>query len=277
MYYRDSFLIGTVYAEFDAVVRFVYCLCSLVLAASCVGEEPTDGNGDGEAQTSTLGRLSTNGLELQRGGLAELATAPLAFSATTAMASTASGPELLSYVARCALDRTQSISFVVDGVTHVVAGRLGYAPQWADEPCDEDCQQWVTACLLAHANATQRSVAISLRSVGGPALSDYEAEHFTIQEAAFYGNLFTSESPIFACVGRGVTNPDPDGPDHYLKSRMCARTGRCGLRTTGHCVHKEMPRACAVDAGLHGAFTDCMAGKATDELYHRVVTVYLKE
>src|SRR6185437_869822 len=59
--------------------------------------------------------------------------------------------EVLSYIVSCALPKDESVDITVQGKKYHYDGGLGLTPEWGDPngSCDEDCQGWVSACLLA--------------------------------------------------------------------------------------------------------------------------------
>ena len=112
---------------------------------------------------------------------------------------------LWKYTARCALRDDQELA--VPGSTGPkFRGSLGVAPEWYGGTCDRDCQQKVSACLIALTNRTGKHVAVSLLSgadsMGKRLLPSDEDLPFPHQEGAFFGNVFSSEA--FACRGRGA-------------------------------------------------------------------------
>jgi hypothetical protein len=130
---------------------------------------------------------------------------------------------------------------------------------WADTgTCDESCQRWVSACLLARTNAYGVHVQISMRpppvasappgherqfqeihDLLAPAPGSVEADTFTFREGAYYGNIFatapvdptppsggtgSTDGPIintpsfYACAG-----PDSNTPE--ITRRFCSSQG----------------------------------------------------
>ncbi len=104
------------------------------------------------------------------------------------------------YVVECALPLGSSIVKSVDGQPLVLSGHVGLAPEWEDGACDEDCQQWVTACLLARTNVSMQSIPISLRA-DHPALGFDGNSDYPIYEASFFGNLFVAPQGQYMCEG----------------------------------------------------------------------------
>jgi hypothetical protein len=267
-----------------SMLRYL-ALLSIGATVGCAGAEP-------DGRTHTSGKLSSNGLVLHAGLLRQLASQALDGSAPAAdLATTDEGLELLSYVATCALADGDVLA--IGG--EELPGALGLAPAWLHDACDGACQKWVSACLLAHANASGVHVPIWLRA-DHPALgSDPDAgDGFTYQEGAFYGDLFTAGGPeMYACVGRGlidessdVTITQIDDADEYLHHRLCKLGGdECGFTSTGICqAMPEGPVAtCDDDAGALGAFGGCHTGDWQREgqdgtpAFDEVITVYLEE
>src|SRR5262249_15774984 len=63
--------------------------------------------------------------------------------------------QFLTYAYSCAMPEGSTLHIVIDGDDlGTYQGALGLAPEWGAEGghCDERCQRWVTACLLARTN-----------------------------------------------------------------------------------------------------------------------------
>ena len=111
---------------------------------------------------------------------------------------------LLKYTARCALAEGQFLESSDLRGSRRLPGALGLAPEWLQGICGPDCQEKVSACLIALTNRTGKHVALSMLS-GSPGLGaafrasrdDIEFPH---QEGAFFGNLFAGQG--FSCRGR---------------------------------------------------------------------------
>jgi len=190
-----------------------------------------------------------------------------------------------AYMISCALDAGMTIekADVIDADLNapanddhctdgfcVFGGSIGLATDWQDRKLSNAGQGWVSACLFARSNFYDTAAEISLRG-RHPSLTitAEEASLYTLQEGAFYGNVFTGESnPIewFACQGSGeyagletgglalrdCTEPDPGNPGSTL----------CGFTYTGTCASfgtTPSPYACrTTDAA--GNYTDCYEG-----------------
>ncbi len=270
------------------------------------GEDSNGGGGGGSGGTGSTsdpaeGKLTLNGLGLDLSVLMDLDPGALGHweSDTLAVADSGSidpvlahpnGAEHLEYLALCALDEGTELVAAGDHYP----GLFGLGAEWVDAGCSESCQRWISACVLAHANAYGVSVEVSLRgSHPGFAWDQSIVEQFSLQEAAFYGNVFQvtgidyPEQPLYACSGRALVAFDDDDGSHessldYLQKRICG-TGDCGLNNTGPCVFPDIDSesTCGDDAGWEGYYADCQGEDYRDPLqvpiYPEVVTTYLVE
>jgi hypothetical protein len=173
-------------------------------------------------------RLSNDGLQLAQNSDELLATAD--------------GREVLSYLIGCAIPEGQVLVGTSGGVTYEFFGELGLAEEWIHRRLNQTGRGWVSACVFARANI--HSVALPL-SVRGPhpglSTSADEREGWTLEEGAFYGELFTpGNEPInwIACRGRDQAAGEIGG----LSERDCAEPdpmnpGKtiCGFNYAGDC------------------------------------------
>jgi hypothetical protein len=159
--------------------------------------------------------------------------ADTAMTAPTRLADSADGRTLLAFMARCALPSGQSLRSVDStGVAHRFPGTVGLAPEWSLGAIGTSSRRWVSACLLAHANAFGLDVTIDLQGKHA-ALSTPPASGFTAQEASFYGNLF-GQPTMFACIG--------SSPSAASRS-----PGRAGTRRRRPCA-KATASPCSIAA-----------------------------
>jgi hypothetical protein len=214
----------------------------LALAAGCgPAQSPDDASvassGDALKGSNGLGLnglsqngLSQNGLSqngLSQNGLSQNGLSSASFG-TWFSSDPALGNAVMTYVARCALNRSQSLSYTFNGKTYTWPGNLGLAPVWASGrkiPVAE--QQLMTACLAAHVNKFGVTVALSVRGYLSDGrtpipLDPNEDKDYAYDEACFFGNLFTSQG-IFLGADQASFNPT-----------------------------KSTPRGCAVEAGTPG-------------------------
>jgi hypothetical protein len=182
-------------------------------------------------------RLAANRLAANRLAANHLNGVQALNSAAAAdLLATPDGIEVLTYIVSCALPPDEQL-VAPDGTVFV--GGIGVAPEWLDQPLDEDGQRWLSACLFSRVSDLDVTVPISLRGPNsGLVLSPGENTEFTLQQGAFYGNLFTQQDqPILweACSGadddaavanqRICASPDPANPGFTL----------CGFNYTGQC------------------------------------------
>ena len=65
----------------------------------------------------------------------------------------ADGQKTLSYIVRCALPAGHTITMKdLSGNPIPFAGQLGMVPSWEYGACNKDCQEIISACVLAHVN-----------------------------------------------------------------------------------------------------------------------------
>ena len=255
-------------------------------------------------------RLAQNRLAQNR--LAQNRLAQNALSSSTLEASEAShellatleGRELFAYMVSCALPAEVSIQALLSTAPNTAPpdtlyrctngvclfeGDLGLAPDWADHKLTSKAERWVSACLLARVNHHMTAEAISLRGDHpGLAASPDEAEIYSLQEGAFYGNVFTHvDDPIewFACRGRDQAASEDGG----LALRDCAEPDpvnpgytMCGFIDAGDCAdYDETPNSYACDGdGEDSGYALCHASPGPGKWqsarkYREVITAYV--
>ena len=176
--------------------------------------------------------------------------------ATAEILTTPDGRDVYSYIIGCALSDSTTIEATVPGAPDTdplasytcvnevctFTGALGLAQHWIDRRLDPKGQRWVSACLLARVNFHDQAEAISLRGLAPElTVSTDEQEIYTVEEEAFFGNLFTDdEGPIDwnACRGEGQASGEFGG----LALRDCTEEdpgnpGKtfCGFNYAGDC------------------------------------------
>lgn len=159
--------------------------------------------------------------------------------------------ESARYVVECALPEGSEITKVVDGEVVTLGGLLGLAPEWEDGECDQDCQEWVSACLLARTNRSGTTVTVWIQA-DHPEIG-FGAPEGAVREASWYGNLFASPDEQFLCRG------EQEGPVAALREgRTCSLgSGQCGFTQYQSC---DFGSRCTM-AGPDGDVpTDCRPG-----------------
>ncbi len=259
-------------------------LCSSVLAlAACLGgcsgvAGPGEDVGSDRQGVEDENGLAMNGLAMNGLAMNGLAMNGLLTNGLTAngISATADVIEVLdsdplaqmfmTYLVSCALPAGQSVVFdSLAGVAdYTFTGLLGVAPEWgADDgaTCDQDCQQWVSACMISRVNALGQHIALSERG-SNPALAlvPGEAEEYPDREATYWGNVFDSSQLLYAC--RAVED------DQTLIGRPCgdgADVSNCAIDVLGDCH-----TVCAT-LNEDGSFADCTCDAGT---FPQAVTVY---
>lgn len=246
------------------------------LSFGCVAAPPGDaeevGQGDQalEYEEEDILIVSTNGLppgllmdDDMLTGMAALAMGPL--DASTPLADSADGRLLLGYLARCALRANESVTLAdSNNVRHSFGGLVGLVPGWSQRALTASDGRWISACLLAHANAYGMNVDIALHG-DHATLQDLPPTGFTQQEAGFYGDLFQAAT-AFACLGSSPSDPEATA------QRICGRSEACHFAILGDCEPASMTSVC------HGgprAYNGCKTedlGVTLDE----VITVYAR-
>jgi hypothetical protein len=197
-------------------------------------------------------------------------------SAASELLATSEGRELFSVLVSCALPSDITLVARINGDDLEFPGALGFAPQWIEDPLDREGQGWVSACVFARINAREVSVDISVRGAN-PALHPLgrdERETWSLQEGAFYGNMFVPlDQPILwvACRGRDqaagetgdlvdrdCTEPDPAHPG----------LTQCGFTYAGDCGNFTGEAACEQSSGPTGFYQRCHAEPIDNEDHH---------
>jgi len=206
------------------------------------------------------GGIALNGLNL--GPLQTVSIDSEALSALNSDAIASSGEtlgevdrQILAYAYSCALPSSSSMTLEIGGEPWEFTGQLGLAPEWETGACDVECQEWVSACLLARTNQFGLPVELSLRG-NHPALQvpTEVAEAFTLREGSFYGNVFTEGADVagqaYACAGGSGSAM------WELTDRFCSAIGDgCPIETVADCNINAF--ACDVDNAACSSFTAC--------------------
>jgi len=167
--------------------------------------------------------------------------------------------DTVRYLVECALPLGHSITKEVDGELLELDGAIGLAPEWEDDACDEDCQEWVSACLLARTNVSGETVEVWMRA-DHPAIGEGTSLLQPSYEASFFGNLFAPSPSEQLCRGTVV------GPLlAQLHGRTCsAALGQsCGFVEYSLC---ELEQRCTfsllgvLGLGITDSPRNCIAG-----------------
>jgi hypothetical protein len=188
-------------------------------------------------------------------------------SSTTGFLTSEAGQELVRYLVECTLPLGRSITKndPIQGGIITFEGYVGLAPAWENAACDRDCQQWVSACLLARTNALGQSRSIELVAIH-PAIGSRRTRPWTylFEEAGFYGNLFLDPPSTHACLGSG-------GALSALQTRLC------GLVPWLTCGFDDVVNTCFLLNECSGRVNDTYVGCRDDVgAAHHTITTYTK-
>jgi hypothetical protein len=171
----------------------------------------------------------------------------------------------LKYVVSCALDADQSFSVTVDDQTYTFQGLTGLAPEWGEAggSCDETCQRWVSACVLARVDFYGVHRDISIRGAH-PALRavPHEMQNYRSSEATYYANLFRYPQDRFACLSPGQTEIP----------RVCGGSlDNCPMTLVGSSCSDACERP-----GTQGSFANCNTkDDQSGDVFSEAITVFL--
>ncbi len=272
------------------VLGLTLVFCALAFASGCGGRQGGDGADLGTASSALISGNGLSGDALGGSGLTGYMLAPNPLTPSTigsdAMSAiqdpSANGDlsrKLLEYTVGCAFDATQSFDFSwvdASGVTHDESypGQIGLATDWSSQAIGSAEELWVSACLVSRVNYYGVHVEISSRGANDAlAVGSDEASTYTMQEGAFFGNVFASTPTAFAC--------DYLTDDDYSQSldRDCAAGHIDDLGNLESCPNVQRVGSCDAlgctldDTGTF--YTSCQGpdGSTTDQ----VVTVYLHD
>jgi len=123
-------------------------------------------------------------------------------SSTVGLMTTSAGRDTVKYLVRCALPTGQSlVKKDQNGVSYTFPGQIGVAPQWADGECNIDCQESVSACMLAHVNTTGQNIPLWLDG-NVPGVGWGQSTGHPYEEGSFFGNIFVDPPQAYYCNGK---------------------------------------------------------------------------
>lgn len=188
---------------------------------------------------------------------------------------TPDGREVLGVLVSCALPEGITLVGKVGSDEFEFPGEIGLARDWIYRALDREGQGWVSACVFARINAHDIALPISVRGPH-PALDVDRDERriWSVQEGAFYGNLFTPlDQPIawFACRGEGQAA----GETGELIDRDCAEEDpahpgltQCGFFYAGDCGDFATDFACEQFSERGEFYQRCHSEAIDDEHHH---------
>ena len=188
--------------------------------------------------------LAMNGMAMNGMAMNGLSTVG-GLSSTSGLMTTAGGRDIVTYMIRCAYPAGQSLVKQDQyGNSYTFAGSIGIAPEAAAGPCDLDCQEKISACMLAHVNNSGQHISIWM--VGpDPGIGWGGSSDFPYQEGAFFGNIFASPWQGYYCAGKDMASGEVPGRlgtpmastvyvDPYGAGALCNKPGNCTVTNEGY-------------------------------------------
>jgi hypothetical protein len=209
-------------------------------------------------------------------------------AAANTLLATPEGREVFTVLVECALPDDITLVATVGGKEFEFVGEFDLASQWLDRPLDRSGQGWVSACVFSKVNAHDVSVEVSFRGPrAGLATVRNERRDFSVEEGAFFGNLFVPlDRPIdwFACRGEGQAGGEFGG----LINRDCAEPDpahpgltQCGFNFAGDCGDFAKDHACELFVDRPGFYLGCHTApihrrsRHDDRVFFEVVTTFV--
>jgi hypothetical protein len=157
---------------------------------------------------------------------------------------TSGGREVIKYMVKCAYPDGQTlVKNDQYGNSYTFYGSIGIAPELATG-CDLDCQEKISACMLAHVNNSGQHIAIWM--VGpDPGIGWGGSDLYPYQEGAFFGNIFASPWQGYYCAGKDMASGEVPGRlgtpmaanvyiDRYGAGGLCKQPAACTVTNTGY-------------------------------------------
>ncbi len=143
------------------------------------------------------------------------------FSNQTGLLRSGGDLALATYLVKCALPITKKLKVrLADGTLTTLSGKVGIAPDWNTQPCDRNCQERVSSCLIALTNGTGASVDVEFTTVYSPIGTSH---NYRKQELVAYGNLFQQNPEAYVASG-----------DSYSAHRALGRMGVMVMESGTH-------------------------------------------
>ncbi len=282
----------------DTTKRTTWLAASLALASALVGcQPPADQDIGGNTVESEL--VSANGLSLINGlsltnglsgnglsgnglsgnglsgnGLLLNPLSTTGLTSSTYLMNSADGRSTLSYLVRCALPAGRTINKTDStGAPYSFAGGIGLTPQWETGTCDSTCQQWISACMLAHVNTA--GIHVPIWVVGQNSYLGWgQSTDFPNQEGTFFGNIFAlntaGHTDAYYCEGPGFNKTVVDG---RLGSNQVGAPYR-DMFASGYCNINGCTQSDALTNGVADGYKACGMGDGAMNAWNTMVTVW---
>jgi hypothetical protein len=153
-------------------------------------------------------------------------------SGTNGFMTTDGGRKTVAYLVKCALAANDSLTKQdQNGVSYTFPGGLGLCPAWKNGGVASDpvCQEYMSACMMAHINTAGIHIPIWLDADAPTIGWGIDTTNFPFQEGSFFGNIMMTGS--LAGVGMPTVNApvayycDGDGFDQGSAGEVAGRLG----------------------------------------------------
>jgi len=184
-----------------------------------------------------------------------------------------SGRNTVRYLVRCALPAGHSlVKQDAYGNAYTYYGEIGLAPGWENGACDAACEQYVSACLMAHVNTAGISIPIWL-DAANPAIGWGQNASYPNQEGTFFGNIMRTNPTsgvvdAYYCDGSGFnTSVVPGRLGGYQSYAPYRNYFGAGALCSASCKHSMQETG-----GVPDGYTACATWDKTITVWRRNVT-----
>jgi hypothetical protein len=192
----------------------------------------------------SMNGLSLNGFSMNGFSMNGLSL-PNGLSSTAGLMTTSGGRQVIKYMVKCAYPDGQSLVKQDQyGTPYTFYGSIGIAPELAAGPCDLDCQEKISACMLAHVNNSGQHISIWM--VGpDPGIGWGSSTQYPYQEGAYFGNIFATNWQGYYCAGADMASGEVPGRlgtpmatnvyvDRYGGNGLCKQPSACTVTNEGY-------------------------------------------
>jgi ricin-type beta-trefoil lectin protein len=191
----------------------------------------------------SMNGLSQNGWAMNGWAMNGLSL-PNSLSSTTGLMTTSGGRMIMQYMVKCAYAAGTSVTKQDQyGTSYTFQGSIGIAPELATG-CDLDCQEKISACMLAHVNNSGQHISIWM--VGPDTGIGWDTSAlYPYQEGAFFGNIFAAPWQGYYCAGNDMASGEVPGRlgsplasnvyvDKYGAGGLCKQPAACTVTNSGY-------------------------------------------
>jgi hypothetical protein len=234
------------------------------------------------AVASTNGLAMINGLSMANGlamanGLSMANGLAMAngLSMANGLMTTDAGRNTVAYLVRCALAAGDTLTKQdASGTTYTFEGAIGLAPEWKNGACGPVCQEWISACMLAHVNTAGVHIPIYLVAQSS-AVGWGQSPDYPNQEGSFFGNIFYTNNvgkvDAYYCNGPGFNQDVVPG---RIGANQVNAPYRDLFGSGGYCNVNGCVPSDAKTNGVSDGYKQCVMGEGPTTAWNSVVTVW---